>query len=114
MGGTLKFTLEKIVLMVNESYRYFEHNRTHFHVPMHYHPEFEIVQIVHGNGYRLVGDHYGEFVPDDLVLFGANLPHAWFSYQTEPRFDSAAYSHVLHYDGAAMLRHLRRYPNMRA
>lgn len=44
----------------------------------HYHPEYEIVCVLDGNGTRHVGNHFNSFKNGDLVFIGPNLPHAGF------------------------------------
>lgn len=44
----------------------------------HYHPEYEIVCVLYGNGTRHVGNHFNNYEDGDLVLIGPNLPHAGF------------------------------------
>lgn len=46
----------------------------------HYHPEFEITYVVHGNGTRLVGDSSQDFENGDLIFVGSNLPHTWINH----------------------------------
>jgi AraC-like DNA-binding protein len=77
----MKANLEKIPPNPARGYLFFHNEGQRFHVPYHFHPEVEITQIVRGTGYRLVGDSREEFGVDDLVLLGANLPHAYFSYE---------------------------------
>jgi len=43
----------------------------------HYHPEYELTLTLNARGQRFVGDNVAEFGACDLVLVGANLPHAW-------------------------------------
>lgn len=44
----------------------------------HYHPEYELVYIVAGNGTRQVGNHISNYENGDLVLIGPELPHSGF------------------------------------
>ncbi|MBS1530938.1 MAG: AraC family transcriptional regulator, partial [Bacteroidetes bacterium] len=48
-----------------------------FDAPYHFHEEFELTYIMHGNGKRYVGSHMEDFSSGDLVLLGSNLPHCW-------------------------------------
>jgi AraC-like DNA-binding protein len=48
-------------------------------VRWHFHPEYEIHQVVETRGRYFVGDFIGEFEPGNLVLTGPNLPHNWIS-----------------------------------
>jgi AraC-like DNA-binding protein len=47
--------------------------------PFHSHPEFEIILITEGSGQRMVGDSITEFAAIDLCMFGANLPHTFYT-----------------------------------
>jgi AraC-like DNA-binding protein len=49
----------------------------------HYHPEIELVYFKKGKGTQFVGDSISPFLPGDIVLVGANLPHYW-------QFDTSA------------------------
>ena len=44
----------------------------------HYHPEYELVYVVAGNGTRQVGNHISNYENGDLVLMGPELPHSGF------------------------------------
>ncbi len=44
----------------------------------HYHPEYELVCVVAGNGTRQVGNHASNYENGDLVLMGPDLPHSGF------------------------------------
>ena len=49
----------------------------HFVVPLHYHPEIEIMYILESTGTRFVGDSAGKYEVGDLCMVGSNLPHEW-------------------------------------
>lgn len=106
----MKIALEKIPPVIEASFRYFESRGTQFQVPLHYHPEWEIVEIVHGDGYRLVGDHRDDFRDGDVVVMGGSLPHAYFSYPTTHSMDDAAQARVIQFDGVALRHNLRTFP----
>jgi AraC-like DNA-binding protein len=55
------------------------HGYPYHTVRWHFHPEFELHQVVETNGRYFVGDFIGEFEPGNLVLTGPNLPHNWVS-----------------------------------
>lgn len=46
----------------------------------HYHPEYEMVFVYEGTGRRHVGNHLSYYQDGDLVMIGANVPHAGFGY----------------------------------
>lgn len=52
-----------------------------FPCPWHFHPEYELVLVLHSSGRRMVGDHIGYFDKDDLVFMGSNIPHVWINDQ---------------------------------
>lgn len=55
----------------------FQNSSEVFDYPWHYHPELEITYILNGKGVRYVGNTIENFLEDDLVLLGPNVPHAW-------------------------------------
>jgi AraC-like DNA-binding protein len=52
-----------------------------FDCPWHVHPEYELIFVIQGHGYRIVGDNISRLSAGDLVLVGPGLPHIW---QDEP------------------------------
>ncbi|HTL07575.1 MAG TPA: AraC family transcriptional regulator [Chitinophagaceae bacterium] len=48
----------------------------------HYHPEYELVCVLAGDGTRQVGNHAGNYTNGDLVLMGPDLPHSGFGLNT--------------------------------
>jgi AraC-like DNA-binding protein len=52
------------------------------HDKWHYHQEIEIVYFKKGSGTQFAGDHISRFMPGDITIVGAGLPHYW-------RFDNS-------------------------
>lgn len=48
-----------------------------FDTPWHFHPQYEIVYILEGQGTRYVGNSVEEFKEGDFVILAKNLPHCW-------------------------------------
>jgi AraC-like DNA-binding protein len=71
--------LELIQIRPGESFAVMAHGYPFRTVRWHFHPEFELHQIVETKGRYFVGDFIGEFEPGNLVLTGPNLPHNWVS-----------------------------------
>jgi AraC-like DNA-binding protein len=63
-----------------------------FDCPWHVHPEYELILVIQGHGYRIVGDNISRLAAGDLVLVGPGLPHIW---QDEPVAGRRASVHFL-------------------
>jgi AraC-like DNA-binding protein len=48
-----------------------------FYDKLHQHQEIQISLIVQGEGTFIIGDHVGEFKPNDIFAIGENLPHVF-------------------------------------
>jgi AraC-like DNA-binding protein len=48
----------------------------------HFHPEYELVLNLKGNGTRIVGDSVELFDYYDMVLIAGNIPHSWNYYKS--------------------------------
>ena len=71
--------LEVVQIRRGESFKAWAHGYPFHTVRWHFHPEYEIHQVVATRGRYFVGDFIGEFEPGTLVLTGPNLPHNWVS-----------------------------------
>lgn len=71
--------LEVVQIRRGESFAAWSHGYPFHTVRWHFHPEYEIHQVVATSGRYFVGDFIGEFEPGNLVLTGPNLPHNWVS-----------------------------------
>jgi AraC-like DNA-binding protein len=59
-----------------------------FRFVYHYHPEFELIHFVEGEGIEFIGDSNQTFKAGHLVLLGSNLPHFWIN-DTECQYAEA-------------------------
>ncbi len=71
--------LEVVQIRPGESFAAWSHGYPYRTVRWHFHPEYELHQVVATKGRYFVGDFIGEFEPVNLVLTGPNLPHNWVS-----------------------------------
>lgn len=49
----------------------------------HFHPEYEIVLNIKGNGTRIIGDSVELFDKFDMVIIAGNVPHTWNYYRQD-------------------------------
>ena len=75
----MKPDLEVVQIGRSQSFKAWEHGYPFHTVRWHFHPEYEIHQVVATTGRYFVGDFIGNFEPGNLVLTGPNLPHNWVS-----------------------------------
>ena len=71
--------LEVVQIRPGESFAAWSHGYPFRTVRWHFHPEYELHQVIVTTGRYFVGDFIGEFEPGNLVLTGPNLPHNWVS-----------------------------------
>ena len=70
---------EKIEVNIHHSF-YVNHMKVdYFPSPLHFHPEVEILLILHGTGTCFVGNSVRRYSPGELVMIGKNVPHVWYS-----------------------------------
>jgi AraC-like DNA-binding protein/mannose-6-phosphate isomerase-like protein (cupin superfamily) len=53
------------------------YTRGSLNVPLHFHPEHEMVLVVSGRGKVIVADVAASFAAGDLLLIGGNVPHLY-------------------------------------
>lgn len=66
------------VLLSESSFLIKEEHFSHFEIPWHVHPEFELTYISQGKGKLNVGDYISDLTGQELILLGPNLPHSWY------------------------------------
>ena len=73
----MKPQLLKISKYPNESFSVRHDLMPSMNNKLHYHPEVELIYFNQGKGMQFIGDSISDFMPGDLLLVGANLPHYW-------------------------------------
>lgn len=86
---------QKIEADINHSFYVEQAKFPYFPNPLQFHPEIEILYVVHGSGTRIVGDSVGRFGPGDLVMIGQNVPHLWQSDEKYTRGNNNLFFEVI-------------------
>jgi AraC-like DNA-binding protein len=73
-------SLKKIDTSSKELFHVCKVNEKHFYPLWHFHPQCEIIVIEEGTGTLYIGDGIDHFKPDDIYIFGPNIPHLLRSY----------------------------------
>ena len=74
----------------SQSFRFLRYETASFRSELHRHQQIELTWIEQGKGLRLVGDSVQPFAANDLVLLGAQVPHAWLTSPLPPSTNSMA------------------------
>jgi AraC-like DNA-binding protein len=60
--------------------RYVERkHRLDFKSVYHYHPEYELIWTLKGNGRRFIGSNIANYDANELIFLGKNIPHCWIT-----------------------------------
>lgn len=79
----MKIPIHREITPLNDNDCFIVQNRykTRLTVPVHFHPEYELIFILNAKGaQRIVGDHIAEIDDLELVLVGPNIFHSWQDY----------------------------------
>ncbi len=68
--------------------------------PWHFHPEHELILVLEGVGYRIIGDNIAVLEPGDIVLVGPNLPHVYKYTDSLPKTKRTPYCLLVQFDAA--------------
>ncbi len=77
----MKPIFQRLTTEPEEGFAFRAYQSSGFGCPWHVHPEYELILVVEGSGYRIVGDNMTSLGPGDMVFVGPGLPHIW---QEEP------------------------------
>ena len=61
----------------------------------HFHPEYELICILEGEGNCLIGNRLISYKGGDLFFLGPNLPHSWMS---DLNFSNKSHSLVIQFN----------------
>lgn len=78
----MKPIFQRLTAEPEEGFAFKAFRSSGFNCPWHVHPEYELILVLQGCGYRIVGDNIAALGPGDLVFVGPRLPHIW---QEEPK-----------------------------
>jgi AraC-like DNA-binding protein len=73
----MKPVFQRLTTEPEEGFAFKEFRSAGFGCPWHTHPEYELILVIQGHGYRIVGDNFSRLSNGDLVLVGPGLPHIW-------------------------------------
>ncbi len=73
----MKPMFQRLTTEPEEGFAFKEIRSSGFDCPWHVHPEYELILVIQGQGYRIVGDNISRLAAGDLVLVGPGLPHIW-------------------------------------
>jgi AraC-like DNA-binding protein/quercetin dioxygenase-like cupin family protein len=88
----MKAIFQRLITEADEGFVFKAIRASGFDCPWHVHPEYELILVLRGNGYRIVGDSISRLAAGDMVMVGPSLPHIW---QDEPDSDGAPSVHFL-------------------
>ncbi|HZF65321.1 MAG TPA: AraC family transcriptional regulator [Chitinophagaceae bacterium] len=89
----MKPHIQKLPLSEQSSFVADKFLTPYFETGWHYHPEYELVLMIKGNGKRFVGNHVSDYCEGELDFLGPNLPH-WYRKEKQ---DEEGGSIVIHF-----------------
>ncbi|MGF1924114.1 MAG: AraC family transcriptional regulator [Bacteroidia bacterium] len=108
----MKPHFHKVPITLQSSFSIRHDIKPDFGTVWHYHPELELHYNIKGEGVRFIGDNISNFVSDEMVLLGENLPHTWRCkdeyFQNNPELNVEAM--VIHFLPDCLGKHLLSLP----
>lgn len=71
----MQLVFEQVRYEAHSSIKAVRYTNEKFDVPWHYHPAYELVLVVRGQGKRVIGNATRHFGPGALVFVGSGVPH---------------------------------------
>jgi AraC-like DNA-binding protein len=78
----MKPIFQRLTVEPEEGFAFKEIRAPGFDCPWQVHPEYELILVLAGSGYRIVGDNITQLSSGDMVFVGPGLPHIWQEDQT--------------------------------
>ncbi len=78
--------------------------------PWHFHSEYELILVLQGQGYRIVGDKVAPLQAGDVVLLGSNLPHIWQNDESGPGGAVRAHCILIQFEPSLLDNNLLKLP----
>ncbi|MEN8137070.1 MAG: AraC family transcriptional regulator [Bacteroidota bacterium] len=75
----MKILFQHLESSEDETFLTYHLKKKYYDVPLHYHPEIEIMYVIKGQGMRIVGNSIQNFKENDLVIVGSGVSHVWKS-----------------------------------
>ncbi len=91
----MKPSFEHVLIAAGSSIKVRTYTRKKLNVPLHYHPEHEIVFIVNGNGRLMVSDAMTTFNDGDLIFIGGSVPHLFIDDDQNGKIRNAGFRVVV-------------------
>jgi hypothetical protein len=86
---------QKIEANINYSFYVEQEKFQYFPNPLQFHPEIEILYVIHGSGTVFVGDSVVRFSSCELVMIGQNVPHLWYRDEKYHQENSILFSEII-------------------
>ncbi len=107
----MKAIFQRLTTEPEEGFAFKAIRSSSFDCPWHVHPEYELILLLQGRGYRIVGDNISRLSAGDLVLVGPGLPHIWQDEPT-PGGRSSVHFVLIQFEERNLVDGLLRFPAM--
>lgn len=110
MPRAMKPIFQKLTTAPDEGFAFKEIRGRGFDCPWHFHSECELILVLAGGGFRMLGDHLAALRPGDLVLVGPNLPHLYRNDEDAPGGAPPVHALLIQFEADCLGEGLMRLP----